>query len=70
MISKDTRDSIIAINIMTVFVAVFILYVIPITLDRMETQAEAVRDYNCSYYGSAMNRYYGKEVCASPEEYK
>lgn len=31
--------------------------------DRMERQRLATENYNCAYYGAAMNRFYGRDVC-------
>lgn len=32
-------------------------------LDRLEAEREYSENYNCAYYGAAMNRFYGRDVC-------
>lgn len=40
---------------------------VPVLLDRIEKQEDAVRAHNCKNYGAAMNKFYGGDYCPKIE---
>ncbi len=61
------RAKILAVIVLGCFVIYGAKYVVPALvdklLDRLEDQRQAELNYNCAYYGAAMNKFYGRDVC-------
>lgn len=62
----DTPEGKIPLPVLSILCMAFIIglaYLMPVVFEREAKRQDAVQEHNCKFYGAAINKHAGKEVC-------